>query len=117
MELFNKTLEEYLRKIVSEQQKDWDEQIVRFLLAYQYAAYDATSRSPAKVSFGTKIKLPGDLEFSTKPATEGDATYVGKVESLNEVQIFVLTRIKIVSDRMKARYNKTKPTLTYMVYK
>ena len=35
VERFNRTLEEYLRTVVSEQQKDWDEHIPRCLLAYR----------------------------------------------------------------------------------
>ena len=90
---------------MSEQQKDWDEHIPRFLLTYRSTVHASTSRSPAKVIFGTEIKLPSDLEFGVKPATERDATYTGKEDSLNELHEFVSTRIRIVSDRMKARYD------------
>ena len=55
-----------MRKIVNEQQKDWVEHILRFLLAYLSAIHDSTSRSPAKVIFGTEIKLTGDLKFCVK---------------------------------------------------
>ena len=94
VERFNRTLDEYLRKVVSEQQKDWDEHIPRFLLAYRSAVHDSTSKSPAKVIFGTEIKLPGDLEFDVKPSTEDGATYPKKEQSLNELHEFVRTRIK-----------------------
>ena len=104
---FNRILEEYLRKVVSEQQKDWDEHIPRFLLAYRYTVYNSSSRSPAKVIFGTEIKPPGDLEFLVvEPTTERDDTCTGKEESLNELHEFVRTRIKMVSNRMKARYER-----------
>ena len=95
---------------MTEHQKDWDEHIPTFLLAYRSAVHDSTCRSPAKVIFGTKIKLPGDLEFGVKPATESDATYTGKKNSLNELHEFVRTRIKLVSDRMKARYDRAANT-------
>ena len=77
VERFNRTLE-YLRKVVSEQQKNWDEHISMFLLAYRFAVHDSTSRSPAKVIFGTEIKQPGDLEFGVKPAIEEDFAYTVK---------------------------------------
>ena len=104
VEQFNQTVEEYLRKVVSEHQSDWIEHIRRFLRAYRSAVHDSTCRSPANVIFGTEIKLPGDLEFGVKPDTEGDATCAGKEDSLNELHEFVRTRMKTVSDRMKARY-------------
>ena len=88
---------------MSKHQNDWNEHIPKFLLSYRSAVHDSTCRSPAKVIFGTEIKLTGDLKFGVKPATEGDLTYTGKENSLNELHEFVRTRIKIVSDRMKAR--------------
>ena len=94
-----------MRKVVSEQRKDLDEHIPRFLLAYRSAVHDSTSKSPGKVIFGTEIKLPGDLEFDVKPSTEDDATYTKKEQGLNELHEFVRTRIKIVSDRLKASYD------------
>ena len=90
---------------MNEQQKDWDENIPRFLLAYRSAVHDSTPKSPAKIIFGTEIKLPGDLEFGVQPTTEDDTTYARKEQSINELHEFVRTRIKMVSDRMKARYD------------
>ena len=73
---------EYLRKVVSEQQKDWDEHIPRFLLACRSTINDSTSRLPAKVIFGTEIKLHGDLHLGAKSDTEKDATYAEKQKSI-----------------------------------
>ena len=67
-------------------------------------------RKWAKVIFGTEIKLSGDLEFGVKPATESHATYTGKEESLNELHEFVRTCLKMVSDRIKARYDRAATT-------
>ena len=76
-------------------------------MTYRSAVHDSTSRSLAKAIFGTDIKLPGDLEFGVKPGPERDATYTGKEKSLNELHKFVCTRIKMVSDRMKARCDRS----------
>ena len=83
-----------MRKVVIQQQKDWDEHIPRFLLSYRSAIHDLTSKSPAKVIFGTEIKLSGDLEF--------DVTYNGKEQRLNELHEFVLTRKKWLVTERKA---------------
>ena len=53
VERVNRILKEYLRNVVSEQQKDWDEHIPGFLLAYRSAVQDSISRPTAKVIFGT----------------------------------------------------------------
>ena len=74
-----------MRKIVSEQQKDCDKHILMFLLAYRSAVHDSTSRSPAKVIFGTEIKQSAEVGLRVKPATEMDAAYIGNEESLNEL--------------------------------
>ena len=98
---FNQTPKEYLRQVASEQQKDWNEHIPRFLLLYRYAIHCLKMGSSAIVIFETELKLPGDLEFAVKPATERDVAYIGKEESLNELNYIVSTRIKMVSDKIK----------------
>ena len=106
-EWFNRILEEHLQKIVSEHEKDWDEHIPIFLLAYRPFVHDSTPRSLANVTLGYEVKLPGGLKFGVKPVLVGDATYPGKEKSLNEFHELVRTRIKMVTDRMKARYDRT----------
>ena len=49
--------------------------------------------------------MPGDLEFGVKLAIDRGDTYTGKEERLNELHEFVRTRINMVSDRMKVRYD------------
>ena len=66
-----------------------------------------------RTRFGTKIKLSGDLEFNVNPATAWNATYTGKEDSLNGLHEFVRTRIKMVSDRMKARYDSAANTESF----
>ena len=109
VERLNWTVKEYFPKVVNEQQKD----IPEFLLAYPSAVNDSTSRLPAKIIFGTEIKLPGDLEFDVKSAnspTERDTTYTGKENELHEC---VRTRIKMHSDKMKARCDRAANTEGY----
>lgn len=107
VERFNRTLEDYLKKVVSAQQKDWDEHIPTFLLAYRSAVHDSTSKTPAKIIFGAELKLPGDLQFGIKPTPPNeDADNSTQAQNeLNELHNFVRTRIKMTSDKMKARYD------------
>lgn len=108
VERFNRTLEEYLRKVVSADQRDWDEHIQKFLLAYRSATHDSTSRTPARVIFGMELKLPGDLEFGTTPASgpaNSDENYPAQ-DDLNNLHEFVRNKIKMVSNKMKARYDR-----------
>jgi hypothetical protein len=63
VERFNRTLEEHLRKVVDKCQRNWDKHIPMFLMAYRSAVHETTAHSPAKVIFGTDLRLPPDLKF------------------------------------------------------
>ena len=58
LEQFSRILGKYLRKLVNEQQKDYDEHILRFLLAHLSAMHESTSGSPAKIIYGTGDNEP-----------------------------------------------------------
>jgi hypothetical protein len=47
-----KTIEEHLRKVVSTHQRDWDERLPLFLLAYRASTHDITGMTPANMVFG-----------------------------------------------------------------
>jgi hypothetical protein len=107
VERFNRTLEEYLRKVVSKNQKDWDEHIPKFLMAYRSAVHETTSYTPAKILFGMDLRLPADLEFGTQlRINESINGYAQKIrEELNEVHQAVRVNIKLKSDKMKTRFD------------
>ncbi|XP_075151768.1 uncharacterized protein LOC142225842 [Haematobia irritans] len=71
------------------------------------AIHDSTSRTPASVLFGTELKLPGDLIFGAKPnelAMEENRNDIPN--TFGEVHESVRNKIKMVSNRMKARYDR-----------
>ena len=109
VERFNRTLEEHLRKVVDSGQRDWDEHISKFLLAYRSAIHDSTSRTPAKVLFGNELKLPGDLIFGATPNDDVNQDEDSQ-NSFSKVHDAVRHRIKMVSNRMKARYDRAANT-------
>jgi hypothetical protein len=49
VERYVKTVEEHLRKVVSTHQRDWDERLPIFLLAYRASTQDITGIAPANV--------------------------------------------------------------------
>ncbi|XP_075168511.1 uncharacterized protein LOC142240690 [Haematobia irritans] len=111
VERFNRTLEEHLRKVVDNGQRDWDDHIPKFLLSYRSAIHDSTSRTPAKVLFGTEFKLPGDLIFGATPnelAMEETSNDIPN--TFGKVHESVRNKIKMVSNRMKARYDRAANT-------
>lgn len=107
VERFNRTLEEYLKKVVDKNQKDWDEQIPMFLMAYRSARHDTTAMTPAMTIFGTDLRLPADLKFGVATTTSNKNVDhpSARKDHMDGIHQFVRNRIGLVSDRMKARYD------------
>ncbi|XP_063907405.1 uncharacterized protein K02A2.6-like [Zophobas morio] len=107
VERFNRTMEQHLSKVVEEDQRDWDQHLPLFLLAYRAAIHDTTGQTPAHVLFGKELRLPCDLVFglpSEEPMEVRDYVDEQK-EKLINVHELVRGRIKIASDRMKTGYD------------
>jgi hypothetical protein len=62
-----KTVKEYLRKAVSTHQRDWDEMLPIFLLAYWASTHETTGMTPANMVLGRELRLPCDLLFGASP--------------------------------------------------
>ena len=56
-----KTIEELLRKVVSTHQRNWNERLSLFLLAYRASTHETTGVTPANMAFGRELRLPCDL--------------------------------------------------------
>jgi hypothetical protein len=63
VELYIKTVEEHLWKVVTSHQRDWDARLPIFLLAYRASTQDTTGLTPASLVFGREFRLPCDLLF------------------------------------------------------
>jgi len=63
VERFNKTIEQHLSKVVDQHQKEWDQHILLFLMAYRAAVHNSTGQSPSKVLLGRELRLPSDVVF------------------------------------------------------
>jgi hypothetical protein len=99
-----KTVEEHLRKVVSAHQRDWDERIPIFLLAYR-SIHEATVATPASMMFGRELLLPFDLLFGAPPDKEQSTTdYL--VDQLPDIYDDARKHMKVASARMKARCDR-----------
>ncbi|XP_033607654.1 uncharacterized protein LOC117282386 [Cryptotermes secundus] len=108
VERYVKTIEEHLRKIVASHQRDWDERLPLFLLAYRASIHDTTGLTPASLVFGRELRLPCDLLFGVPPGKELPVTdYAADlVEHLHDIHDYARKHLKLASDRMKTRYDK-----------
>jgi hypothetical protein len=108
VERYIKTVEEHLRKVVASHQRDWDERLSLFLLAYRASIHDTTGSTPACLVFGRELRLPCDLLFGApldkeRPTTDHAADLVGQ---LHDIHNYARQHLKLASDRMKTRYDK-----------
>ena len=74
VELFNQKLIEHLAKVVDENQRDWDQQIPLFLMAYRSVAHTTTGETPSKILFGTTLRAPADMKYGILPETPQPVT-------------------------------------------
>jgi len=71
VERYVKTIEEHLRKVVSTHQRDWDERIPIFLLAYRASTHETTRVTPTGMEFveGASPALRPDVRGSSRQGT------------------------------------------------
>jgi hypothetical protein len=55
VECYDKTIEEHLRKVVISNQRDWDEKLLLFLLAYRASTHDTTGLTLTSLVFGREL--------------------------------------------------------------
>lgn len=56
--------------MVSSYQRDWDERVPLFLMAYRASTHETTDVTPANMVFGREVRLPCDLMFGAPPDKE-----------------------------------------------
>jgi hypothetical protein len=102
VERYVKTVEEHLRKVVSIHQRDWDERLPIFLLAYRASTHETTGVTPANMVFGRELRLPCDLMFGAPPDKEQSVTgYTADlVERIHDIHHFASQHLKVASNRM-----------------
>ncbi|POS82770.1 hypothetical protein EPUL_005785, partial [Erysiphe pulchra] len=107
VERMNRTMGKYLAKVVSEHQRDWDQYLHLFLLAYRSSINETTGQTPANVIFGREVRLPCDLQFGIRPNEDiAGEDYVATLRRrMDDIHERVRTNINAASDRMKERYD------------
>ena len=106
VERFNRTIENFLKIVVSDHQDDWDKCIPPFLLAYRSAVHESTGKTPAQVVFGRELRLPVDLLTGQPEKNEILEEYVSKLaERLQLAHEEARAKLQFESDRMKTRYD------------
>ncbi|MCD1431043.1 DDE-type integrase/transposase/recombinase [Klebsiella pneumoniae] len=107
VERMNRTINRYLAKVVSDHQRDWDQFLHLFLMAYRSSVHETTGQTPSSIVMGRELRLPCDLKFGSPP---GDAVagedYVSELrDRMADIHERVRHNIQTASDRMKETYD------------
>ena len=110
VERFHRTLNSMLAKVVSEQQRDWDEYVPQVMMAYRATQHSSTGFTPNKLFLGRESKAPIDVVLGL-PGEERDSgrTYDDYVDNQQQVaeKSFQLVREHLhrAAERRKATYD------------
>jgi transposase InsO family protein len=108
VERVHRTINNLFSKIISENQKDWQDKLPMVTAAYNTAKHEATGYSPFYLVYGREYRTPLDLIMSTANVSCGE-TVIDYVEQLHnrlkEAYTTVNQKLKTVTDRMKTRYD------------
>ena len=111
-----RTLLQYLSLYIANNQKDWDQWIPLFLLAYRSSRHETTQHTPSLVLMGHELRLPLDLWRGPTPAAVSDEdTFTGDTRKrLAEIHKFVRQRMHLCSDRMKSWYDTYSQPISFV---
>lgn len=109
VERFNRTIKEHLVKVLNGNQKDWDEHVQIFLMAYRTSKHLSTGETPSNIIFGRNIRLPCDVLFGRPPEEpQNTDDYIGALrEKMLCVHERCRTQLNASSESMKTRYDRT----------
>lgn len=100
---FNRTLEDMLAKVISDNHRDWDDHLQKSLFAYRTAIHESTGYTPFLATFGHTPNLLVDVILGSRWAeTQQLAEYVRKT------QMTLKTAFTEVRERLKAAHAKQK---------
>jgi len=80
LERSHRTLAEYLRHYINEEQTDWDDWIPYAMFAYNTTPHTATAYTPFELIYGHQATLPTALSLPPKPTY----TYDNYAEELKQ---------------------------------
>lgn len=110
VERFNRILETTFFKFAVHSQRDWDQHLPLFLMAYRSVVHHSTGCIPANITLGRNLRLTFDLTFR-RPVDEPPlfaTDYVVALEhQLGHIHQFNRDYLNVITDRIKQGYDMT----------
>lgn len=111
VERLNRTIEDMLSKVISKNQKDWEEYLPLVMYAYRSSVQESTGESPAMMMLGREVELPVDLLYGRPPrngkeTNTANTEYVEElIERMRKIHDHARDRMRLTSDRQKKYYD------------
>jgi len=108
----HQTIINYLVKFIDENQKNWDQWIPMFLLAYRSSKHESTGVTPAELYLGRDLRLPLDLLRGNLPELQDQELqtveeYIKNLrEKIEKVHTYVRGKLSLKSSRVKVQYDR-----------
>ena len=111
VERFNQTLKSMLRKVATDNGKDWDKLIPPLLFAYREVPQESTGFSPFELLYGRDVRGPLDvLKESWEAERRSDLNVIAYItlmrERLEEMSEHVHKNMQSAQTRQKSWYDK-----------
>ncbi|MES9902836.1 MAG: reverse transcriptase domain-containing protein [Sedimenticola sp.] len=108
VERLNRSLVQMLRTVGEKNQKDWDKQLPKILLAYRSSVHSTTKFTPHFLMFGREVQLPIDVMFGGVGERFQSATqYAQETKAhLDKAFEFVRTNTGAAQKQQKKQYDK-----------
>jgi len=81
----HRTLNTMLGKIVSEQQRDWDNHVAYVLAAYNATEHTATGYTPNMLVYGRELRFPNELMYAD--VSDNEVTLISSIAFVAEKQV------------------------------
>ena len=103
-ERIHRTINDLMAKVVSENQRDWQDRLPMIVVAYNAAHHDTTGHSPFYLVFGRENRIPLDLVLTTSVTerVEDRHEYADQLrERMQDAYKLANKRLKTTTERMK----------------
>jgi len=109
IERMHRTMNSMLAKMVTENQRDWDEKLPMVMAAYRASPHEATGFSPNYLVFGKENRAPVDIVYDAPTDNYRPGTYDEyaelKVDQMRQAYTLVRKQLGVSAERMKHHYD------------
>ena len=116
-ERFNQTIQRSLRKMVNEEQNDWDKYIDSVLFAYRTSKQDSSKYTPFYLMYGRQATLPIDIKMDPEKAGSTEVNMTDeeiqeKATQMIELRKRALQNVNKAKEKMKKQADARHNTFT-----